>query len=721
MITTNKIALHVKGMMCQNSCGRTVANAIQKVPGTKKVNVSFLLSNAIIEYEMTNNININDIIQNYINIIDDIGFEAILYNNIQSNYSFKIIGMMCQKNCATTIENAIRMINNVSWAIARYDESDLLVWGINKIEIQEIINKISEIGYEAILKQSNELTNEQLSQQTDDSNHKFAIIINDTINQSNKQSNNQINNQINTQKITKIENKIENKIIKNYIPKNLLIIKIIGMLNNQLIPFIETIINKINGIIRYKIILLNETIEIIYNTLQNTSNNIIEILKLSNLMIIFIDLQILNENDSYKQIMYEIYGMNCANCAIKIEKTIEKLNGIISVKISSMTNKCIIIINENEVNCIGIRDIMNIIINLGYNCEIIDNNNNNNNNNTLNMNNSNIKNETDIKKWLYLLIFALIFGFPIIIYNIINYYFINFHNFMNNITINNHFNNNNNNNNNNSFNNNNNNNNNNNHSMILCYGGITYEQIFLVCLSVPIQCIVGYKYYRSAYLSIIHNSYGMDLLIVIGTSVTLFYSLIRLCLSCVSHIKTTHVFIEESALLLMFVTIGKYLEVYAKGKTATAITDLLKLQPTTALLVQTNKQTNQLNQTNQTNESNQINDFNNNNNNKYNENYNENENEIENNDSTHLLAQTDNYESNNNEYFNENNELFNENLNENNNENSNNIDYLNINNYEIKEIKIEIIQKNDILKILPGARIQPMGLSCLAVRMSMNQ
>lgn len=72
---------------------------------------------------------------------------------------------------------------------------------------------------------------------------------------------------------------------------------------------------------------------------------------------------------------------------------------------------------------------------------------------------------------------------------------------------------------------------------------------------------------------------------VTGTTVTFVYSCVQLTLACRAGEPTKHVFFEVSGMLLMFVTFGKYLEAYAKGKTVSAITNLLSMQPSHALLV----------------------------------------------------------------------------------------------------------------------------------------
>jgi P-type Cu+ transporter len=121
----------------------------------------------------------------------------------------------------------------------------------------------------------------------------------------------------------------------------------------------------------------------------------------------------------------------------------------------------------------------------------------------------------------------------------------------------------------------------------VCNDSITRGQLVMAVLNTPLQLIVGYRFYRGAFLSAMHGSFGMDCLVVTGTTITFVYSALQFFFACYSGSTSTsvHMFFETSGMLLMFVTIGKYIEAYAKGATASAMTSLLKLQPRKAFLV----------------------------------------------------------------------------------------------------------------------------------------
>ncbi len=101
---------------------------------------------------------------------------------------------------------------------------------------------------------------------------------------------------------------------------------------------------------------------------------------------------------------------------------------------------------------------------------------------------------------------------------------------------------------------------------VACSGGMTLGQSIMMCLNGLILLFVGGRYYKGAILGAMHGNFGMDCLVVTGTFITFLYSCIQLAMACQSGIPTTHVFFETTGMLLMFVTIGKFIEAYAKGR-----------------------------------------------------------------------------------------------------------------------------------------------------------
>ncbi|MDX9916776.1 MAG: heavy metal translocating P-type ATPase [Gudongella sp.] len=102
---------------------------------------------------------------------------------------------------------------------------------------------------------------------------------------------------------------------------------------------------------------------------------------------------------------------------------------------------------------------------------------------------------------------------------------------------------------------------------------------FQLLLATPVQFVIGYRYYRGAYHSLRGGGANMDVLIALGTSAAYFYSVYNLL---------THVheyYFEASAVIITLILLGKMFEAIAKGKTSEAIKKLMGLQPKTARVI----------------------------------------------------------------------------------------------------------------------------------------
>ena len=97
-------------------------------------------------------------------------------------------------------------------------------------------------------------------------------------------------------------------------------------------------------------------------------------------------------------------------------------------------------------------------------------------------------------------------------------------------------------------------------------------------LATPVQFWFGARFYRGAYKSLRGGSANMDVLVALGTSMA--YGLSAIVTFAGWHDQ--HVYFEAGAVVITLVMLGKWLESRAKGKTSSAIAELLKLQPKTA-------------------------------------------------------------------------------------------------------------------------------------------
>ncbi|KAJ7612484.1 Cu-transporting P-type ATPase [Mycena polygramma] len=116
--------------------------------------------------------------------------------------------------------------------------------------------------------------------------------------------------------------------------------------------------------------------------------------------------------------------------------------------------------------------------------------------------------------------------------------------------------------------------------------GIYLGDVLVMILTTPAQFWVGANYYRSAWKSLKHRAATMDVLVMLGTSAAYFYSFISMFLAIFNNTPDYRpaLFFDTSTMLLMFISMGRFLENKAKGKTSAALTDLMALTPSMAII-----------------------------------------------------------------------------------------------------------------------------------------
>lgn len=93
-----------------------------------------------------------------------------------------------------------------------------------------------------------------------------------------------------------------------------------------------------------------------------------------------------------------------------------------------------------------------------------------------------------------------------------------------------------------------------------------------LALATPVQFYVGWDYYTGAYKSLRNGSANMDVLVAMGSSVAYLYSVAVLIAKTLgSNALGDHVYFETSAVIITLIVLGKLLEAQAKGQTSAAI------------------------------------------------------------------------------------------------------------------------------------------------------
>ncbi|GAA0427916.1 heavy metal translocating P-type ATPase [Lentibacillus halophilus] len=108
---------------------------------------------------------------------------------------------------------------------------------------------------------------------------------------------------------------------------------------------------------------------------------------------------------------------------------------------------------------------------------------------------------------------------------------------------------------------------------------------FQFALATPVQFIIGWQFYVGTYKNLRNGGANMDVLVALGTSAAYFYSLYEALKTIGSPAYDPHLYFETSAILITLILFGKYLETAAKSKTTAALSTLLDLQAKQARVI----------------------------------------------------------------------------------------------------------------------------------------
>ncbi|MBP1903235.1 Cu+-exporting ATPase [Halorubrum trapanicum] len=100
-------------------------------------------------------------------------------------------------------------------------------------------------------------------------------------------------------------------------------------------------------------------------------------------------------------------------------------------------------------------------------------------------------------------------------------------------------------------------------------------------LATPVQAILGWPFYKNSYKAIVKNGRAnMDVLIAIGSTTAYLYSV-----AVLSELIAGGLYFDTAALILVFITLGNYLEARSKGQAGEALRKLLEMEAETATII----------------------------------------------------------------------------------------------------------------------------------------
>lgn len=241
---------------------------------------------------------------------------------------------------------------------------------------------------------------------------------------------------------------------------------------------------------------------------------------------------------AHKKINISISGMHCASCAANIQKTLSKKDGVRSASVNFATENAKV---EYDPEKISDEEIEDVVDKLGYTAqaEIEENGEH--------VHHADVK-QSEVKEYKNRFIFSLIFSLPILYLSM---------------------------------------------GKMLSFTMPDISAGFLAFVQLVLSSIVilfSYKIWKSGFKGLISLQPGMDALIFIGTATAYLYSLISLILYLMTKPEMAPEFyFESAALILVFISLGKYLEALTKGKTGEAIKKLIGLQPKEATVIRKGK------------------------------------------------------------------------------------------------------------------------------------
>ncbi|WP_099157155.1 heavy metal translocating P-type ATPase [Virgibacillus ndiopensis] len=226
----------------------------------------------------------------------------------------------------------------------------------------------------------------------------------------------------------------------------------------------------------------------------------------------------------------DIYGMTCAACSTRIEKTLNKMDGV-NASINLTTEKGLI---EYEPGLVGINEITERVAKLGYEAKLSQSRDEQRNH----------KEEEIHDKKIKLLISSLL-TLPLL-YSMIGH--------------------------------------------IPWDLGLPMPELLMnpwvqFLFATPVQFYIGWQFYVGAYKNLRNKSANMDVLVALGTSAAYFYSLVEGIHAGFDPSYEPHLYYETSAVLITLILVGKLFEAMAKGRTTAAISKLLSLQAKDATVI----------------------------------------------------------------------------------------------------------------------------------------
>jgi len=225
---------------------------------------------------------------------------------------------------------------------------------------------------------------------------------------------------------------------------------------------------------------------------------------------------------------FDISGMTCAACSNRIEKVLNKMEGVSHASVNLTTENATIEYNSNVVTK---KDLIGRIGDLGYGAKP-----------KQSTEEKGSKKEKELEKMKWKVIISALLSAPLLVTMLDHLFGINL-------------------------------------------PGIFMNPWFQLIFAAPVQFILGWQFYVGAYKNLKNFNANMDVLVVMGTSAAFIFSLYEMYSWMDGTTGNPHLYFETSAIIITLILFGKYLETKAKSNTTGAIKELLNLQAKEARVI----------------------------------------------------------------------------------------------------------------------------------------
>jgi P-type Cu+ transporter len=230
------------------------------------------------------------------------------------------------------------------------------------------------------------------------------------------------------------------------------------------------------------------------------------------------------------KIELDITGMTCAACSTRIEKGLNKMDGVLSANVNLALEKATV---EYNPSLLSPKDMIQRVDKLGYGASV------KNDENAQDTVDQRLK-EVETQQGKF--IFSLILSLPLLWAMVGHFSFTSF----------------------------------------LYVPDAFMNSWVQLALATPVQFYIGKQFYVGAYKALRNKSANMDVLVALGTSAAYFYSVYLSIQTLGNGAHSVGLYFETSAILITLIILGKLFEAKAKGRSSEAIKKLMGLQAKTA-------------------------------------------------------------------------------------------------------------------------------------------